>query len=179
MQKSKEVWLPVKNYEGHYEVSNLGEVKSLKNGRCLILSQSLTGKMYKKGGGYYSVKITLNGKSKLVAVHILVASSFLNHETDGTNNLVIDHINNISTDNRVSNLAIITNRENCSKGKALLKKSSSFTGVCWNKRRSKWAAYIDYNNKRYHLGVFDNEVDASEKYKSALQLIINKEDHNE
>ena len=62
-----EVWKIIKGYED-YEVSNLGNVKSLKLGKEKILKQSQTGKDYKKNKGYFAVR-TVYG---LLKVHRLV-----------------------------------------------------------------------------------------------------------
>jgi hypothetical protein len=79
--------------------------------------------------------------------------------------MIIDHINNIQTDNRLENLQIITHRENISKSKI---GTSIYTGVCWNKRKNKWTASININYKRLHLGYFKNEYDAHLAYQNKL-----------
>lgn len=109
-------------------------------------------------------------KDILKKTHTLVASSFLNHFTDGTNRLVIDHINNIKTDNRVENLQLLTNRDNCSKGKKG-KYSSKYTGVCWSKMDKKWKSQIDINRININLGLFKTELEAHEAYQNKLSEI--------
>jgi DNA-binding XRE family transcriptional regulator len=63
-----EIWKPVKDYEGIYEVSSLGRVRKVVNG--LILHQS-------NSGGYRRVSLQKDGKGKSESVHRLVAKAFL------------------------------------------------------------------------------------------------------
>jgi hypothetical protein len=148
----EEIW---KKYDERYEVSSFGNVRNEKG----LLKQ-----YYSKG--YY--RCCLN--KKIITVHQLVAIVFLNHKPCGMK-LVVDHINNIKTDNRVDNLQIITNRENSSKD--VKGKSSNYTGVSWSKANSKWRCEIKINNERINLGYFINEIDASNSYQEALDMMNN------
>jgi len=78
-------------------------------------------------------------------------------------NIYIDHINRIKNDNRIENLRLVSNQENMHN---MSKKggSSSFVGVCFEKKVNKWKASIGVNNKKKHLGHFDNEIDAANAY---------------
>ena len=72
----------------------------------------------------------------------------------------IDHINHERTDNRLCNLRSVTKAEN---HKNLSKRSdntSGISGVGWNKKSSKWRAYIMIDGKQIHLGYFNNMADA-------------------
>jgi len=165
-----EIWREIKNYED-YEVSNLGRVKSLartiiySNGRVVSYKE----KFLKPGVcrcGYLSVGLYKDTKVKTKMIHQLVAESFLNHKPDGMK-LVVDHMNNVKTDNRLENLQVITNRENSSKDKK--NGSSEYIGVCWHKPSKKWKAQITINGKKKHLGHFINEEEASKAYQKALK----------
>ena len=154
-----EIWKDVLDFEGLYQVSNLGRVKSLKFGKEKILNP---GNDYR---GY--VRICLNNhniKKKIIKVHRLVWESF-NTKTD----LQIDHINGIKTDNRLFNLQPLTNRENTSKYMTTIKKSSRYTGVSWHKNIKKWVSRIYINGKLKNIGSFINEEDASKAYQKELQ----------
>jgi hypothetical protein len=153
-----EIYRDVVDYEGIYQVSNLGNVKSFKFDKVKQMKLSLN-------CGYLKVKLTHNKISKYKQVHQLVAESFLNHKVCGMK-LVVNHIDFNKTNNSVDNLEIITNRENCNKKH--LKSTSKYTGVSWHKRDNKWRAYIMINSKLKHLGYFKTEIEASEAYQKEL-----------
>lgn len=109
----KEIWKDVVGYEGLYQVSNLGRVKSLTHlVKChkthyrtqhgKILTSCLDGK-------YYHVTLYIKGKRKIHLVHRLVAQSFLpnpNHKA------TVNHKNGNKLDNNVNNLEWATLKEN-------------------------------------------------------------------
>jgi len=169
----KEIFKDIPGYEGLYQVSNLGRVKSLERkvkhysgGVRIIKSRFL--KIQKCKKGYQRLTLSKYGNIELKKIHYLVAITFLNHKPCVTK-LVVDHINNIKSDNRIDNLQLITNRENTSKDK--INCTSKYTGVCWDKNASKWKSAIRKNKKKLHLGYFVNELDASIAYKNALKNI--------
>lgn len=160
-----EIYKDVIGYEGHYAVSNLGNIKSIKFNKEKILKPCNTSL-----DGYYRVNLVINGKSKSRLVHQLIAESFLNHKRCGTK-LVINHIDFNRTNNNVNNLEIVTFRENTNQKH--LKSSSIYTGVCWDKSRNKWISRIRINGKMINLGRFENELDASKKYQEKLNNLTN------
>ena len=165
MQKQKEVWLPVKGYEGIYEVSNLGRVKSLV--RIYRTKEKIL-----KGGinsrGYITVNLVKNKIYNNYSIHKLVAIAFLNHEPCGMD-VVVDHINCDKLDNNVENLQLTTNRYNCSKDKKNC--TSKYTGVHWNKTANKWQSRIRIGEKRFYLGSFDCELAAAKAYNDKLKTL--------
>ena len=158
--KKKEVFKDVIGFEGVYQVSNLGNIKSLKFGKEKILK----GRIH--SNGYRAINLCKNSKTYTKKVHQLVAMSFFNHEPNGMS-LVVDHVNNIKTDNRVENLQIITSRQNSSKDRK--NKTSKYTGVWWHKPLNKWLSQIRINGKSKHLGYFDDEYEASKAYQTELK----------
>lgn len=101
-----EIWKDIKGYEGLYQISNLGNVKSL-NYRNTDEEKIL--KQIKHSKGYLQVGLCKNGKTKKYTTHRLVAEHFI----PNPNNLPqIDHINTNKTDNRVENLRWCTIKEN-------------------------------------------------------------------
>jgi hypothetical protein len=98
----EEIWKVIPGYEELYEVSNLGKVKSLRNNKLLSPS---------KEHGYLKTSLRKDGRQRKFAIHQLVAMTFLNHIPCG-HKLVVDHINEDKSDNRVENLQVITNKEN-------------------------------------------------------------------
>lgn len=103
----EEVWKDVVGYEGIYEVSSIGNVKSLNyyrkgTPRLLKLTVNVC--------GYPVFSAFKDGKKKQIKVHRAVAEAFLK-KPDGKD--VVDHINTIRNDNRVENLRWVTTAENC------------------------------------------------------------------
>lgn len=116
MQSIAEVWKDIQGYEGLYQVSNLGRVKSL--GR--FIESKLKGidkvwkaekilKPLKKSDGYLNVRLYKDGKWKIFLVHRLVAIAFI---PNTENKPYIDHVNTIRVDNTEKNLRWVTAKEN-------------------------------------------------------------------
>ena len=165
-----EVWKDIEGYEGHYQVSDMGRVKSLKRQSEMILKTPRGGK-----DKYPIVILCIDGKRKTCQVHQLVAMSFLDHVPNGKSYIstVVDHIDNDKTNNKLSNLQILTQRENLIKDKK--NKTSKFTGVCFNKRIKRWQAHIKINGRCKFLGSFEDEIDASERSESILDSYLSGE----
>ena len=174
---SKEIWKDVPGYEGYYQASNLGRVRSLDRDVVFIDGR----KRFFKGGiidgglnktGYRQTTLTVNRKSKTFKFSQLVAMAFLNHETDG-HNKVVDHINGDKSDDRLVNLRIVTNRDNCTTCFRVDRDSfsSTYIGVSWSNENLRWVARISYNGVYIHIGYFDDEVKASKAYQLALSKI--------
>jgi hypothetical protein len=109
------------------------------------------------------------GKIKTIKIHILVAMAFLGHKPDGTQKIVVDHIDNNPLNNNLTNLQLISQRENVSKDRK--NGSSQYTGVSWGKNTNKWRSIIYINNKVKHLGLFTLEEDAAKAYQNALKML--------
>ena len=111
----KEIWKPIKDFEGSYEISNLGNVKSL--GRyCYCKSKEkpnlFKGKILKQRFdkyGYLIVNLKKNQKSHIRKVHRLVAIAYIDNKNNYTN---INHKDGIKTNNNVNNLEWCTVKEN-------------------------------------------------------------------
>lgn len=98
------VWLPVKEYEGLYEVSNRGEVKGLKRGKLLKPRFH-----YRYNYKSASVLLHSNGKPKEKQISRLVAIAFI---PNPQNKPHVNHLDNDATNNRVENLEWVTHQEN-------------------------------------------------------------------
>ena len=92
-----EIWKPVAGYEGLYEVSNLGRVKSLLHNNEWIL------RPIDNGHGYLRVALSKNGNVKRYRIHRLVARAFVPND-DPENKTHVNHRNELKADNRASNL---------------------------------------------------------------------------
>ena len=108
----EEIWKDIKDYEGLYQVSNLGRVKALareytagngakRNHNDIIMKPG------KNDHGYFHVALHKDGKRKGQRVHKLVIQSFIGEST-----LEVNHINGIKSDNSLDNLEYCTRSEN-------------------------------------------------------------------
>ena len=156
-----EEWRSVKDYED-YQVSNLGRVKSLKFGKERILKKQVNGR------GYHKVILFKDNVSKTIKIHQMVAVAFLNHKPNGMK-LVVNHKNFDKLDNNVSNLEIVSQRENSNLKH--IKSTSEHVGVHWNTARRRWVSQIVIDGKQKHLGYFVDEIEASNAYQTALNNI--------
>ena len=93
---AQEKWKDIFGYDGMYQVSDLGRVRSRKSGEWKVL------KPRKTNWGYLRVMLCKDGNPKNYMVHRLVAHAFI--ENDNLFNTEVNHINEIKTDNRVVNL---------------------------------------------------------------------------
>ena len=101
-----ETWKAIAGYEGLYEVSNQGRVRSMKYGKEKILKQGKT-------NGYLHVCLFKDGYGKTIRVHRLVAETFI----PNPNNLeTVNHKDEVKTNNIVSNLEWMSKIDNINYG---------------------------------------------------------------
>ena len=107
-----EIWKDVVGYEGKYQVSNMGRVKSLRMWSSVqrrYVSRERVLKQHKSLHGYLQIGLKTEGSRKLGLVHRLVAEAFI---PNAENRREVNHINGIKTDNRVENLEWNTSHQN-------------------------------------------------------------------
>ena len=111
-----------------------------------------------KSDGYKQCSITIDGRHTKLLEHRLVWK--LAHPDwdifDSSPDNIIDHINRKRDDNRLENLHVVNGNQN--------QWNNDARGYSWHKRCNKWQAYIRLNNKKIHLGMFQNEEDARNAY---------------
>lgn len=106
----EEIWKEVLGYEGLYEVSNLGNIRSLNYNRKGYVQNLL---QHKNNNGYLTVMLTLHGKQKRLLVHRLVAEAFIPNPFDLP---CVNHLDESFTNNRANNLEWCTQRYNLEYG---------------------------------------------------------------
>lgn len=119
--EEEELWLPVHNYYGFYEVSNMGNVRSLSREVLHSDNPKFTKKVYGRvltkslnPQGYNKVNLSMFGLKRTHLVYHLVSEVFLGH-LNRNEFVCVDHIDEDKTNDKASNLQIITKQENTKK----------------------------------------------------------------
>lgn len=177
----EERWLPVKDYEGLYEVSDLGRIKSLPkyhgNGTKKLMPIKIL-KSFSNPKGYRIVDLPKNGRRRTTTVHRVVATTFLHPPI--LMRVQINHKDLVKHNNTADNLEFVTNRENMSHYYLnSAKKTSQYIGVCFVPRLKKkpFEAKIKIGGKTLYLGRFANEIDAHNAYKKRLAEVLLNNDN--
>jgi hypothetical protein len=170
-----EQWKDIPDYEGLYQVSDLGRIKSLEkprkkstnNPNSFVRERIMKGSLGKR---YLCTALYKDGFSKSFLVHHLLSITFLNFKPN-MGDIIVDHINNIPTDNRLINLQLITRRHNNIKD---VKSKSEAVGLY--ERNGFFNVTISVNGISCGLGNFRDKNEAIKKHKEAFDLIENKQD---
>lgn len=155
----EEIWKDIPNYEGLYQVSSLGSIKSIKysNGKLLKPHINKSGKNIR-----FDIELWKDGKSKTQKIHRLVIGAF-----KGEKNLLVDHINGDSTDNRIDNLRYCNCRENLTFDNVKRKRKSRYVGVTFlsvGSYKDMWKATIWDGKKSITIGYYKTDLDAHLAY---------------
>ena len=164
-----EIWKNIPGWEGFYQASSFGRIKSLdriiphgRGYKYTVRGMLLKAQPWRRG--YLQVRLLRSGTGITCRVHQLVAICFMGHVPDG-HTVVVDHKNNIKTDNRLCNLQITTSRHNNTKDKL---GKSGYTGAFENPCGT-FTAKIRTNGKTTHLGVFETAEAAGDAYHEAVR----------
>ena len=160
-----EIWKDIEGYEGHYQVSDKGRIKSVKFGKEIFLKPG-------QCRGYLHVGLSKNGEYKQYTVHRLVCQAFL----PNSNNLPeINHKDEIKTNNNIENLEWCDHKyninfgnrtqiqsEKCSKPVLQYTKTGKFV--------KEWKSVMDVER---NLGYSEGHISAcsNEKRKSAYGFV--------
>lgn len=110
----EEIWKDIEEYEGLYQVSNIGIVRSLRNN--IILKSKI------ERSGYERVVLSVNNIPKDYSVHRLVANAFIQNPN---NYPIVNHKDENRTNNRVDNLEWCTQKYNVNYGTGIAKRVKS------------------------------------------------------
>jgi len=168
-----EEWRDIPGYEGYYQASNFCRIKSVErhswNGLKWITQREIIMTTSKNDAGYSLVCLSKNRKLQSKGVHIWTAMAFLGHIQRGFE-IVVDHIDDNPENNILSNLQLLTNRENVNKGFKTKNLTSKYAGVHFNKKEQKFKASICIKGSRQvYLGYFKEELDAHYAYETAFK----------
>jgi hypothetical protein len=165
-----EEWRTVVGYEGYYEVSNYGRVKSLSRIKTIhkgtFVSKEHLLKLKTEKNDNVRVMLQREGIRKTYMVHRLVGFAFI----PNPNGLPeINHINRDRTCNLLDNLEWVTKQENMTHCYLKVDKKSSHVGVYFDERYGKWHTCILISEKkRKYLGLFAKEEDGIKAYHEAM-----------
>jgi len=165
----EEVWKDIPGYVGYYKASNLGRVKGLdrvvqdKLGRSVPIKSTILSYSYKKG--YRQVHLNKTNVRKRHPVHQLVAMAFLDH-VPCRMQMVVVHIDEYKTNNRLDNLQLMGNRENVHKSK----QSGLPMGVVNSYSKKKpFRSRLRIGGKTLNLGNYVTAEEAHQVYLNKLE----------
>jgi hypothetical protein len=167
----EEIWKPVKNYENLYEVSNIGNVRSLnriikdKNGIIKII-KGKNHRLYTTKSGYVSTSLYKNSEQKVYRVHRLVAEAFI---PNPDNKPFIDHIDTNPSNNVPQNLRWVTAEENANNPLTKARVDAA------NKKRAveRSQVVLVYDKDFTLLSAFTSTADAARKLDYSQGNIVN------
>lgn len=138
----REIWKPIPGYEGLYEVSNFGRVRSLFRYKKIL-------KPSPNWNGYVTAELWKEKKRKRIAIHRLVATCFCDNPY---NKPFVNHKDETRTNNCAENLEWVTHVENCNYGTAV----------------SRRLEHVNYGERRRSISVnqFDKEGKLIAKWNS-------------
>lgn len=156
----KEIWSDILGYEGKYQASNFGRVRSLnyhRTGQIVIL------KTRKANNGYYLVNLYRNGNMKTYLLHRLVWEAFNGPIPMG---FEINHINEKKEDCSLQNLNLMTPKENTNWGTRTERAAKSISIAMTNGAHSKMVIQYDLDDNPIKTYPSIAEVERQTGYKA-------------
>lgn len=160
-----EIWKDIKGYEGKYQISNLGNVRSLYDENQICKTPRIKVLRLCERSGYHTIALSMKGKRKSFQVHRLVAEAFI---PNSENKPLINHIDENRKNNNVNNLEWCTQLENVRH--SLHKKIGSmvnYVGKSGEKyiriRNNRYEVSIYYKGKRHYVGTYKTLSEAINK----------------
>lgn len=162
-----ENWKDIPDYEGMYQVSDLGRVRGLERtvnsyggGKMDKPAKIITPKRCKLG--YLRARLCKNGVDKTYAIHRLVLATFTY-----ASELKVDHLDMVKSNNRLSNLEYVTQRENVRRGIVATRK------LLGSRRKSQYLTLISVNGKSYNVGSFNTQEESNARYNEVYNNLEN------
>lgn len=163
IQNKKECWKDIKNYEGKYQISNLGNIRSLKFINNRIEKAKIRLLKPQVRNGYFVIHLSKHGKRKCYQVHRLVAQEFIENPNNYT---IVNHKDYNPKNNKVDNLEWCTQKQNvnwsrCNMiGKNHISKNKKMYGIFFRNRRN---GYYEVTIKKKYYGNFKTLNEAIKK----------------
>jgi len=171
----EEIWKDIKGYEGYYQISNKGKVKSLaRKVKAPHGVYRKTNERILKPGlmkGYHNVGLRKHGKSTTLSVHKLVWDHF-GDGRKGNSVFHVDHKDGDKSNNSIDNLRLLPINKNISQ--SYRRKGRTLPAGVYEIRKNKYLAAIQINRKSFNLGIFDDVKTAASTYQTALSYVIHQ-----
>ena len=169
-------------FEGRYQVSNFGNVRSIQNNHGKYQEKILAQSIRSDSCQYMYVKLSVKNKQITVAVHRAVATAFIQNPD---NKPMVNHVDGCKLNNNADNLEWVTCSENHihayatglrqTNALAMVGKkaggSSRFHNVTWDNTRQKWKAALKHQVKMVFQKRFDSEEEAALYVNQQLDLL--------
>lgn len=155
MENQDEEWMIIQSYPDYF-ISTYGNIENWRTGKYLKHQVDVN--------GYSTVRLHKDKKGKTMRVHKLVAEAFL-QKVEGK--LYVDHIDRNRTNCNLSNLRWASLSENGINKSKQSNNTSGIVGVCFDKSRNKWKAWLNVEGNAINLGRFDRKEDAINSRKEA------------
>lgn len=169
-----ECWASISGWNGLYEVSSCGRVKSLYCRTSIDAGMDVRQERFLKQrhdkDGYLLVDLCNAGQRVTCKVHRLVAAAFIRNPDDKPQ---VNHKDGNKWNNAVSNLEWVNDSENKVHRFTKLEKPKSKSGVygvSWRSDRGKWRAYLSVDGYT-HLGLFSSKAEAISVAQKARPLL--------
>lgn len=164
-----EVWKDIHGYNGLYQISSNGRIRSYYFGKCKYL------KLLKSTNGYLRINLFKDKISKGYLIHQLLFYTFKNIKSNRI--LVVDHIDNNIFNNKLDNLQLVTNRYNSSKDK---KQISNHYNIYNN--GNSFLVRMRINQNKYSIGTYKNiqqAINSRDYFINNILININNKDNPE
>jgi hypothetical protein len=151
-----EEWKTIADFD-NYEISTAERVRNKTTGKYL------SNRVNKQG--YKVLELSYNNNRKFKQIHRLIAEAFLDNPL---NKIFVDHKDNNKLNNSIDNLRWCSKQENTQNRKKN-SNNNGYKGVDY--KNNQWRARIGFNGREYHLGLFNDKIDAAKAYnEKALEL---------